>query len=386
MNRVLVTSLVATATGVMLVFVAHGCTLNPFGDYTFEEAEKELTGAASSSGGLGGAGGGTGGTGGTAGCVCGAADNNPCTDDLMEQACPGTDEKSCHAVVVARPCTATGGKAGVCDAAGVCIACSDCSDASCTNRCIGQACGAGADCANGKCVDGYCCDSDCTGPCNSCKRVPGICSPLPVGMTSDVAGDCSGGDVCGNAGTCITPQNGALGTLCGLDSACESGECVGQICVSLNDQPCVEDLECGSRLCDPSTHKCIACGGAVPCPGGATCLADKSCAAQLGQPATKKDECQAGDLIAPDPLICTLGMGLACTNNNQCASHDCNAGTPTGTCAKPCTIDGECEMPLTCNKQKGYCFLPPGSLCVVDDQCQGSMGVGKCAGFPPRCQ
>ncbi len=383
MNRYLVTSLVATAAGALLVFAAHGCAIGPFGDYTYEQAQDILSGATSSSGGLGGSGGvgGSGGSGGSS-CTCGPADNNPCTDDLTD--CPNGDESACHpALATGMPCD-SGGQPGTCDADGMCVGCSECADPGCTNRCVGQKCAVPKDCANGNCVDGYCCESACDGPCNACNRVPGSCQPLPVGITSDVAGECTGGQVCGNAATCKMPQNGVLGALCTIDANCESGKCVGQICVSLNGQPCVEDLECGSRLCDPTTHKCIACGGAVPCPGGGSCVAGDACPALLGQPAQMDAECKSGTV--PDGLICSLAKDASCANDFECASHDCDLA-PNGKCGALCTIDATCPAGTICNKNKGWCLLPPGNYCVINDQCQGPMGtLGKCGGFPPRCQ
>lgn len=384
MNRYLVTSLVATAAGALLVFAAHGCAIGPFGDYTYEEAQEILTGATSSSGGLGGSGGvgGSGGSGGSS-CTCGPADSNPCTDDLTG-ACPNGDESACHpALATGMPCD-SGGQPGTCDADGMCVGCSECADPGCKNRCVGQKCEpAGDDCANGNCVDGYCCDSACDGPCNACNRVPGSCQPLPVGITSDVAGECMGGQVCGNTGTCITPQNAKLGALCNSDAACQSGKCVGQLCVSLNAQPCVEHLECGSRLCDPMTNKCIACTVNSDCPNNVTCTAGV-CAAQLGQPATMTAECEPPGVVA-EGLMCTVAVDAMCMSDAECIWHDCDLA-PNGKCAIACTIDASCPAGTTCNKNKGWCLLPPGSYCVVDDQCQGAMGVGKCAGFPRRCQ
>ena len=315
-------------------------------------------------------------TGRSTGCTC-TADANDCTDDVTGP-CPGADESSCHTPAVTKPCTDTTGNPGFCDAAGVCTPCNECADASCTHRCVGQQCGVNGDCANGKCVDGFCCDTDCTGACNACSRVPGICQPLPVGM----AGECPAGQLCGNTGTCKPTPLKALGELTNNCTACESGTCIAQICVSPNGQPCVEHLECASRLCDPMSHKCAACVVGT-CPDMGTCLLNNTCQALPGQPATSSADCQLPGMT-PDGLTCTLPVGQACTDHFECAYHDCE-GAPNGVCAAPCMVDAECPMGMTCNTQ-GLCRLPPGTLCVTNEQCQGPVNVGTCSGFPRRCQ
>jgi len=370
MNRYLATSLLATMTGSVLVFVAHGCALNPFADYSPEEARTALGEPSSSTG---GGRGGAGGAGGGASCTC-IDDDNECTDDVVGP-CPDASVKLCHTAVANRNCTLAG-EAGYCDAAGTCTACEECSDDTCTKRCNGQVCQTGAVCVSGNCVDGYCCNSDCVGECNACNRVAGTCSRLPAGWD-----DCETGFLCGNMGTCKTAAKAPLGALCASASACESGVCLAQVCVSPNGQPCVDPLECESNLCDPTTHKCVECDVNNTCPAGASCVAGGRCQVLLGQPAANENEC-----IPPakwnDKLTCTLPVDETCTNDSECIYHSCIGPSGSKKCDAACTSDAACPTDTTCNTQKGWCRLPSKSYCVVNDQCVSL----TCEGFPRRCQ
>jgi hypothetical protein len=379
MNRVLVTSLLATTTGAALMFAAHGCSLSILTDYTYDEAKEELSGSSSS--GAGGTGGATttSSSSGNPGCKC-VDDKNPCTTDVPAgQNCP-TDESSCHTPAPATACTDVNGNPAFCNADGKCTPCSECSDANCVHRCQGQSCAGPANCANGLCVDGFCCDTDCMGECNACNRVLGTCTPLPVGMV----GQCKAGQYCGNDSSCKAATKTPLGGTCGTAANCESGACVGQVCVSLNEQPCVENLECASRLCDSKSNKCIPCGGSATCPNGAGCV-NGTCQALPGQPAATSAECKPPAMVH-NGLTCSLAVNAICKDNSECIYHDCNLA-PNGLCASPCMFDAECMMGTTCAKAQGWCLLPSGSFCMINDQCQGPNGtIGVCSGFPRRCQ
>lgn len=374
MNRYLATGLVATSTGMVLVFVAHGCALNPFAGYSYDEAQTVLAGGSSSgSGGAGGVGG-AGGTGGAMTCMC-EDDDNECTDDLVDQECPDGGAEACHTAVANRGCTQGNGNPGFCGSTGACRSCQECADSECTKRCNGQLCQTNTVCESEFCVDGYCCDFLCTGPCNVCNRVLGTCSQLPYGMV----GECPMGQLCGNTGTCKTATKAPLGALCTTGSDCETGVCWAQICLSPNDQPCAHSIECASNLCDSMKHVCVSCEDNIPCPEGAACLPGGRCQVFPGQPATNDDECTPPAKVN-DMLMCTLAIDAECTDHFECIYRRCN-GAPNGKCANACAKDGDCPSGTTCNSN-GQCTLPPGSYCVTNNQCES----GTCAGFPRKCQ
>jgi cysteine-rich repeat protein len=65
--------------------------------------------------------------------------------------------------------------------------------------CTTTPCSDGSECESGYCVDGVCCDSACTGQCEACDVMPGICTGVvgaPHGSRPACAG---GGTVCGGA-------------------------------------------------------------------------------------------------------------------------------------------------------------------------------------------
>ncbi|MBK9259426.1 MAG: hypothetical protein IPM54_06265 [Polyangiaceae bacterium] len=151
------------AVTVGFLFAADGCAINP---WSTPDINYQSVGGAPSTASSGG-----GGTGGAMPCTC-SDDVNACTDDLVDQECPGGDANACHTAVVGRECTLDGGP-GACDSTGECKSCLECSDPECTKRCNGQLCQTGDVCESGFCGDGYCCDSACEGPCNACNRVLG---------------------------------------------------------------------------------------------------------------------------------------------------------------------------------------------------------------------
>jgi hypothetical protein len=376
MKRFRVSSLFAVL-GAIFGFSANGCEINPW----FPQDITYLNGGGT--GGLGGSGGtgGLGGTGGAGGevlpCVC-SDDSNDCTDDFIGQACPSGDEMACHHVVTTRQCSASDGSAGYCDANGSCQACKMCENGECSKPCNGQ-CQGNDDCMTGYCADGYCCDNACDGPCNACNRVNGTCSPLPFALV----GECPMGQVCGNGtNACVVQGKAPLGALCTYANDCQTGLCRGQVCVSPNGQPCVENLECASYLCDSATHTCVSCAEGHACPEGASCLSGGRCPAFPGQPATDSADCVMPSSVSDD-LTCTLPVGAPCTTETafECLFRRCT----NGKCAPGCFSDGDCPAGLTCHPNGG-CRLPQGSYCVIDDQCQGPVDKGTCAGFPRKCQ
>lgn len=317
--------------------------------------------------GVGGMGGGTGGVGG--GCVC-TDDQNVCTDDLAG-ACPNGDPAACHSIKFAAVCPA-----GRCDDQGTCVDCLECADAACVDRCNGFTCAATADCKSGHCEDATCCNAACPGPCRACNRTgtQGACTRMPLGL--QVPG-CDANMICANDGTCMAKTKAPLGALCNVSGDCQSGLCRREYCQSPVGEPCVEDLECGTSLCDPTTHTCKSCtgAGAGNCPAGSVCdMATGFCKVPLGQPASTNSECLAGTVIQ---ILCALPSGAACKAHNECIGRNCVGGI----CTPQCSNAGQCANGGPCSAN-GVCGMVAGNYCVINEHCKS----GNCSGFPRRCQ
>ncbi|MBK9259427.1 MAG: hypothetical protein IPM54_06270 [Polyangiaceae bacterium] len=192
-------------------------------------------------------------------------------------------------------------------------------------------------------------------------------------------GDCSVNELCDYEGKCQSTTKLPLGALCTMNENCQSGICIGEICVSVNGQLCVDHLECASHLCNAGTNTCVACGGGFTCPDGAACIVGARCQVLHGQPADVDAECIPPAKVH-DGLTCTLPQGEPCTDHFECVYHHCN-GAPSGTCGGPCGMGNACPTGTSC-KYNISCTLPVGSYCVINDQCES----GTCAGFPRKCQ
>lgn len=325
-------------------------------------------GGVGGTGGVAGSGGMGGGTGG--GCVC-TSDQDDCTTDVVGM-CPNGDPAACHTTAP----LGTACPAGRCNDMGACVDCLACADAACLDRCNGLMCAAAADCKSGNCEQSTCCNAACAGPCRACNRTgtEGACTRLPLGL--QVPG-CTGAMICANDGTCIAQTKAALGALCNVSADCQSGLCRREYCQSPVGEPCIEDLECGTSLCDPTTKTCKSCtgAGAGVCPAGSMCDAGTGfCKVPLGQPAATTAECLAGTVIQ---FLCSLPSGAACKAHNECVGRNCVGGI----CTPQCSNAGQCADGGPCSPN-GVCGMVAGTYCAINEQCKS----GNCSGFPRRCQ
>jgi len=365
------------------IFVADGCTINPFSPPELEpprasSVARVWVGALGGAGGAGarGAAGGSSGMGGTGGivevCMC-AADLNGCTDDLMGE-CPGGKQEACHPVNLGAACPE-----GYCNPDGVCRDCMACADDACVDRCNGVECTKNTICKSEQCQNGRCCNSDCVGACRVCDwpGKEGTCTRYPNG--SHIQG-CSCSVICNIAGDCVNQTKAALGALCTASNDCQSGVCRAEYCRSAVDEPCVDDMECTTNLCDPVTKTCKLCTGANPasCPMGSECMMQVGwCKALPGQPAQDQNECIMG--TSRYGFLCGRPIGASCTEHLECIYRNCS---PDGKCTGPCDAPGNtCFGGTSCNAG-GTCLLKAGSYCIQDYECQTNM----CTGFPRRCQ
>ncbi|HRI72378.1 MAG TPA: hypothetical protein PK156_49425 [Polyangium sp.] len=357
-------------TTALVVGLVNGCDINPFAPPDEPLPGNDSSSSGMSSSGNGGNGSGGMGSGGGAGCKC-ADDGNECTVDVPGD-CPNGDPTACHLPAAAGTACAM----GVCNGAGQCGDCTTCTEATCLGRCNGIACTAANQCTSGLCEQSTCCEAACSGPCQTCSKdgVAGTCTRMPVGL--QVTG-CDGAMICDANGACVAKTMAALGTLCNTSSQCMSGVCRREYCQSPVGEPCVEDLECTTNLCDPTTKTCKSCtgAGAGTCTAGSSCdMATGNCKVFLGQPAGSDAECVSGTVIQ---FLCSLPSGAACTAHHDCVGRNC----VNGVCTAQCSMASQCADGGPCSAN-GVCGMVPGEYCVVNEHCKS----GNCSGFPRRCQ
>ena len=226
---------------------------------------------------------------------------------------------------------------------------------------------------------------DCTPEC-----VGSQCGPDGCGGS---CGDCPGGYVCDNFGTCLC-QPQCQGKVCGNDGCGGScGTCpAGDVCNYLGQCVCMpkcQNKECGNDGCGGSCGQCPA--GEV-CQQG-VCQVPPHCGNDFCQPNLGEDcqtcpedcQCYSGDCCQsnptpgcddPDITACVCEMDSFCCNNQWdglCVSEaqeQCGADCPCyPNCqGKQCGNDG-------CGGSCGQC--PPGSQCNWNGQCTGSNSCGN---------
>jgi len=269
----------------------------------------------------------------------------------------------------------------------------------------GTPCNDGPQCASGFCVDGTCCaDSRCpVGQRCDIDESEGFCrGPAPIGADCDVAAQCESGfcvdgkccvqascpsgqqcNVLPNPGFCMvappptetptitptvtqtltpsaspTPQpNGAP---CNTGGQCSSGSCVNSTC-------------CSTGTC-PSGQRCDVFGSggvcAAPRGQGQECRLDIDCASgncESGSP----PRCAAPRTATPTATPLPLDNGEPCADNSDCQSDHC---VDDFCCeSASCPNDESCGLP----GHEGECFPPPrqgGDQCIPGvDECEDDM-------------
>ncbi len=239
-----------------------------------------------------------------------------------------------------------------------------CDDTSMTcepaNTCGNSVLEAGEGCDDGNVANNDGCTSFCrienTFPCNDDR-------PGNLGNASCASGICdtSSGPpgICEPATTC---GNHVIEVSEGCDDGnIANGDGCSFLCLVENGFPCTDDVQCQSGVCDPTSDVCEpanTCGngrleGLESCDdgnavGGDGCSA--TCRRENGQPCDDDDQCQSG---VCDETSMTCEPANACGNNTLEGSEACDDGNTVGgdgcsaTCLRetgePCTDDDQCE-------------------------------------------
>jgi hypothetical protein len=252
-------------------------------------------------------------------------------------------------------------------------------------------------------------DGDCCGD-NVCRPNPrgigGRCLPPgDVGAKCIDQADCAGDLVCDPAaGLCLV----ATGGLCAADADCVSGicddytglcvgTCLAQFspcaspvdccvgltcsnnqCLALDGEPCLDDAECASGLCDEYTGICVG-----------ACL-------ELHSNCVETTDCCLGLVCTGG--VCLGGLNALCDSNDDCVSNFCDLYTSTcQNCVADgatCADDGECCSGI-CDAYTATCIatlLPDGAPCLDDEDCDSGfcdeytgICVATCLGDSVHC-
>jgi hypothetical protein len=205
---------------------------------------------------------------------------------------------------------------------------------------------------------------------------------------------------------------GATGSSSSVTSSGTGAGGAGQTACIQNN--CTDDAECGAcpngdTLCDPATHRCVACGvEGKTCPSGTTCGPSGNCVpsgATCPTDATGKPTVTcttSADCEACDPLhqVCDMATGacVACTSidSSACQSTDqCVGDACKPDCPATCATDDDCSacgatgnFAHACNAGKcAQCSAtyacPSGKVCTPNGTCAdkcGQDGNGACTG------
>jgi hypothetical protein len=269
---------------------------------------------------------------------------------------------------------------------------------------VGSSCAVAGDCSTGFCVDGVCCAQACSG-CNACSQAltgksDGICAPVSSGTDPhNACADQTATNQCGDDGTC--DGSGACRKV-STSHQCTPPSCNGATftsasnCDGLGSCTTPTVTMCGAFQCVATTGCKKACAAQTDCDGSsycdttaATCSSKKAdgtaCAAAV--------ECTSGNCI--DGVCCHT----TCSGCNACSTA--LTGQASGQCLpvlagtsahNACTAAGTtCGEDGTCDGHGSCRFAAHGAAC--GSSCSGSSltpmacdGSGACvAGTKSAC-
>ena len=233
----------------------------------------------------------------------------------------------------------------------------------------------------GPCVNGFACNDACGAKCQSCARVPGVCTAVTSGADDEPgppSAQCTNGSVCipgasASAGECKF----AAGQACNLPAECASGFCSSlapHVCVDATcNKPCQmpQGAACAprERLAEPPDLGCagLRCGNDGACLE--RCTTDEECAPDH-RCDTSDGKCRA-----------LKGPGAPCASATECKLPYCVDGVCCGSsCDGPCDqcgANGECSQ-----RTGGVQPLKGHSACLGSGTCGGYCG-GRTACIQP---
>lgn len=215
-------------------------------------------------------------------------------------------------------------------------------------------------------------DSDCDG-CSTCDN--GICvsectedefcdGTVCVECNSEIP--CPDGKICEN-GACVCPDG---------QFENERGECVP--CLEGTCPPChvctpegCKPIDCGDKVCDPLTGKCVECVGSGDCGPNEICK-DNECVCKEGYVRDANGNCVKGrecdtDIDCPDCFICD--------QFGNCIEKECPAGEICidDECVIPCEHGGDCPPGFGCDGEK---CVECSELDCASLECENVLGCG----------
>ncbi|RKH05666.1 hypothetical protein D7V97_23605 [Corallococcus sp. CA053C] len=243
-------------------------------------------------------------------------------------------------------------------------------------------CDRGLRCSNHACV---LCDSNdaCAGnSCNCCPNGTQCAAPTPGAPPSCV--ECTTDSQCSNGQRCDTVNGACVDTVpeCNTADRCGPGcsKCPGERPFCLDGEVCVQcrtDLECGdgqfclSGECSACTtdkrcgDRCDACDAATP-----FCLTDGSVQNSVCVGCVNDSDCGSGTC---DPTTRT------CDNTNACAMTCAEGLVCDGAACVECFADAHCPCGGTCDTASNTCDIS----CADSGDC---LGVEFCSAETQQCE
>lgn len=308
-------------------------------------------------------------------CATGRCDSttNTCTGCVRDSDC-GSGQVCDEPNFTCVQCTSNAEcpNSQVCDlAANTCVECND-----------NTQCARGETCSNHVCSP---CDTNdaCAGnSCNCCPKGTQCAAPTPGAPPSCV--ECTTDSQCANGKRCDTLNGACVDAIpkCNTSDRCGPGcaKCPSERSFCLDGQVCVQcrnDLECGdgqfclSGECSSCTtdkrcgSRCDACDGATP-----FCLSDGTVQNSVCVGCVNDSDCGSGTC---DPTTRT------CSNTGACAVTCADTLVCDGTACVECFADAHCPCGGTCDLATNRCL----ESCTDSGDC---LGVEFCSAETQQCE
>lgn len=170
---------------------------------------------------------------------------------------------------------------------------------------------------------------------------------------------------------------------CGAGKLCQYGTCVA----------CIDNAQCGDRVCDKASGSCVPCSAAAVCSAPARCdLAIGRCAECLQSSDCAQNRACINDRCLPQCLdnsscpggFCVGGGCVACRGNGDCPQLGqwCDGGT----CRAQCVQNSDCDGGRSCDPMTHTCYAPCNGMCTRGQVCSGGKCLAACDNSVPCAQ